>query len=70
MNEGAAVFGQFAAEQFHDVRPRRDGITRAETDASGDQAVADGFIAVHHDLMAVFLFGIDEFESFQNATER
>ena len=57
LDERAAVFRQFAPEQFHDVRPRRDRITRAETHAGGDQAVAQRLVAVHDDLMAVLASG-------------
>ena len=57
LDERAAVFRQFAAQQFHDVRPRRDRITRAEPHAGGDQAVAQRFVAVHHDLVAVLASG-------------
>ena len=55
LDERAAVFGQFAPEQFHHVRPRRDRVTRSKAHACGDEAVAQRLVAVHHDLPAVAL---------------
>ena len=46
------------------------GIARAETHAGGDEAVAERFVAVHHDLMAVLFLAVDELERFQHVAER
>src|ERR1051325_3359852 len=55
LHEGAAVFRQFATERFHDVRPRSDRISSAETHAGGDDAERHGFIAIHDDLVTILL---------------
>jgi hypothetical protein len=55
-------FGNSRRKQFHDVRPRRDGIARAETNARGDQAVAQRLIAVHHDLMSFALLASENWK--------
>ena len=60
MNKRAAVFGQLAPEQFHDVRPGRDGVTGAETDTCRHQAVGQRLIARHDDLMARSLLAFHE----------
>ena len=70
LDESAAVFRQFAAEQFHDVRPRRDGITRAETHAGGNQTVAQRLVAVHHHLMAVLFVGRVKLERLEQVVQR
>ena len=50
LHEDAAVFRQFAPQNFHDGRPGRDGITGAVTHAGGDQSVGEGLVAIHRDL--------------------
>ena len=57
LHEDAAVFREFAPQNFHDGRPGRDGITGAVTHAGGDQAVGERLVAIHRDLRAVALFG-------------
>ena len=70
LDERTAVFRQFAPQQFHDVRPGRDGVTRAEPHAGGDEAVAQRLVAVHHDLMAAFaLAAFREFEGLQHVAD-
>ena len=70
LHKRAAVFGQFAPQQFHDVRPRRDGITRAETHARRQQTVAQRFVAVHHDLVPAFVLAFHELEGLQHVAQR
>jgi hypothetical protein len=60
LHERAAVFRQLAPQQFHDVGPRRNRITRAEPDSGGDQTVGDGLVAIHHDLLAVPALAINK----------
>ncbi|MFM8358766.1 MAG: 2-oxoacid:acceptor oxidoreductase family protein, partial [Verrucomicrobiota bacterium] len=43
--ELAAVLGQFAAEQLHDVGPRGDRVTGPEAHPGGDQAEGEGLVA-------------------------
>ena len=56
LHEDAAVFRQFAPQNFHDGRPRRDRITGAVTHAGGDQSVGERLVAIHRDLRAIALF--------------
>src|SRR5207247_5948015 len=70
LDERAAIFGQFPAQSLHNVRPGRDGIARAETDARGDQPQGQGFIAGHDDLMAGLALALDELEGFEDVSQR
>ena len=69
LDEHAAVLGQFAAEQFHDVRPRRDRVARAEAHAGGDQAIGQRLVAVHDDLMAVTLGAVGKLKGLDQPGE-
>src|SRR5436190_18447860 len=50
LDKDAAVFRQFAPQNFHDGRPGRDWITGAVTNAGGDEAIGERGVAVHRDL--------------------
>src|SRR5437588_7650827 len=65
LHEGPAVLRKLATQNLHYVRPRRNGITRAETHASRDDAVGQRLIAIHDDLLAAFALAINEFESLE-----
>jgi hypothetical protein len=69
LHEGAAVFGEFAAEQFHDFRPRRNWISRAETNSRGKQAIGQGLVAGHDNLLAVPFPGFNKLESIQEVAQ-
>ena len=69
LHEGAAVFGEFAAENFHDFGPGSDGIGGAEANAGGDQAVGEGFVAGHDDLRAGFFGGFNELEGVEDVAQ-
>ena len=70
LDERAAVLRQFAAQNFHDIRPGRDRIARAEPDARGNQAVGQGFVAVHHDLDGCLVLALDELKGLDHVAER
>src|ERR1022692_1754017 len=70
LNERAAVLGQFTTKRFHDVRPRCDGVTRAETNARGNETESHGFVAVHDDLLRAFLVAVLELEGFDQVANR
>jgi hypothetical protein len=53
LHKNTAVFRQFRAQDFHDARPRRNRVARAEANASRDRAVRDGLVAIHDDLLGV-----------------
>src|SRR5262249_50034923 len=70
LNEGSAVLGQFATEDFHDVGPWSDRVSGTETHAGGNNAVSEGLIAGHDHLLALFALALDEFEGFEDLAER
>ena len=65
--ETAAVLGQFAAQQLHDVGPGSDRITGAESHAGSDEAVGEGFVAAHDHLAQTHIFTGVELEEFGRA---
>src|SRR5207237_8493815 len=70
LDECAAVFGQFAAQSFHNVGPGSDGIAGAETDTGGNQTVSQGFVAVRDDLMTALALALDKLEGFKDVAQR
>ena len=70
MNERAAVFGQLAPQNFHNVRPGGDRVAGAETHACGNQSESQRFIASHHHLLPGFALALDEFKSLQHIAQR
>ena len=62
--ETAAVLGQFAAQQLHDVGPGSDRIAGTEADARGDEAVGKGFVAAHDHLAQTDILTGVELEKF------
>ena len=53
LHEQATVFRQLAAQGLHDGRPWCDGITSAVADASREQSIAHGGVAVGGDTVLV-----------------
>ena len=70
LNKSAAVLGQLAPQQFHDVRPGCDRVAGAETNAGRDESVSERFVAVHHHLLAGPFLAFDKLECLEKVFER
>jgi hypothetical protein len=57
LDEDAAIFRQFAAQDLHDRRPGRNGISGAVAHAGGNQSVGERLVAIHRDLRAIAFLG-------------
>lgn len=63
------VSWQFAAQRFHDARPRFDQVGRAIAHTSGDQAHRHDRVAIRGDAVGVFVFAFLKIEG-RDVTDR
>ncbi len=63
------VSWQFAAQRFHDARPRFDRVDRAIAHTSGDQAHRHDRVAIRGDAVGVFVFAFLKIEG-RDVTDR
>ena len=70
MHERPAVLWQFPAQQFHNVRPRRDRVTSAKSNSGCNKAIAQRLVAIHYHLLAGFFLTFQELKRLNDLPQR